>query len=93
MFKLLVIKAIQVALCQFYGFCLKQDDCPDGVCDDALKAVDSLQETPTPTMAPGTVQSIDFGDIDWTQLKAVSDAVVELIAALKAFFGMDRRVG
>lgn len=89
MFKILMFKGLQIALCQLYGFCLSQPECPDGVCDEAMDAIDNIN-VPDPAVTPGKVQAFDIGDIDWSKLKEVSDAVVALITALKSFFGMNR---
>jgi len=81
------IKAIMAALCQIYGFCLDQDECPDGVCDEALQAIESLDEAPQPTVTKP--MAIDF-DIQWDKLQPLVAATVELINALKAFLGLNK---
>jgi hypothetical protein len=81
------IKAIMAALCQIYGFCLDQDECPDGVCDEAIKAIESLDEAPQPTVTKP--MAFDF-DIQWDKLQPLVAATVELINALKAFLGLNK---
>lgn len=89
--RILIFKAIQFALCQLFNFCVNQKDCPDGVCDEATTEIDNLNLTiPPPLVSPGKVQAFDVGDIDWSKLKDVSDAVVLLLSSLKAFFGLNR---
>ena len=89
----LAVKAIQAALCQILGICIDSDDCPDGVCDEALRAADSLDEvSPGVAMSPESTQALNF-DIDWTQLQPLTQAIVALIEALKAFLGLAPKVG
>jgi hypothetical protein len=89
----LAIKAFHAAICQFYGYCLEDENCPDGVCDDALDALDSLDaDTPQPVVKPGVTQSFDFA-IDWEQLKPLVDATVLFVTTLKAFLGLSPKVG
>lgn len=91
MMNLLILKAVQLALCQFFNFCLDSDECPDGVCDDALDALDKItEETPPLMVAPGKTMAFGIGDIDWGQLENVVNATVALATALKAFFGINR---
>lgn len=86
------VKVIQMALCQFYGFCMSQDECPDGVCDDAVKAVDSLADIGEPTADPTKVRALGLSP-DWSKLKPLTDATVAFIEALMAFLGVNRKVG
>ena len=89
----LAIKALQAALCQIFGFCLDQDDCPDGVCDEVLVEIDTLgDESPNVTVAPGTTQAFNF-DIQWDRLGDLADAAKVFIAALRAFLGLTAKVG
>lgn len=89
----LAVKALQSALCQMFGFCINQDDCPDGVCDEALVALDSLDDdSPSTAMSPDKTQALNF-EIDWKQLQPLVQATVALIAALKLFLGLGPKVG
>lgn len=81
--------AIKVAACRFLGFCLEQSECPDGVCDDAVKALDNLGVSDDEITAVPKA-SVDLTSINWTALKEVCDAIVVLVAALKVFFGINR---
>lgn len=87
------VKAMQMALCSLFGFCINQEDCPDGVCDDALRSIDSLgDENIEPVVSPEKTRAFDF-DIRWDQLKPLVDATVAFIDALKSFLGLSRNVG
>lgn len=84
------IKALQVALCTFYGLCMDQEDCPDGICDDALSAIDNLGESsPEPVASPGKAMAFDF-NFQWDKLQPLVEATVAVINALKAFLGLNR---
>ena len=87
------LKMLQMALCQFFGFCIDQEECPDGVCDDTLQAIDTLgDDTPAPTVAPGRLMSSKF-EIQWDELECLTTSVKELIKCLRKFLGLDRVVG
>lgn len=89
MMNLIAFKAIQWALCNFLKICIEHDDCPDGVCDEALLAIDGVEDDSPPVKAAsGNVQSV--GAIDWSYMPAFADAVVALIAAAKGLFGLNR---
>jgi len=90
MFKVLLIKAIQVALCQLYGLCLNQPECDGEVCQPALDALDDLDtQMPAATMAPTKLTALDF-DFQWDKFDPLVKATVEFINALKAFLGLNR---
>ena len=87
------IKMLQLALCQFFGYCIEQEECPDGVCDEAMKAVDTLgEDSPMPTVSPGRLQAARF-DIQWDQLDCLVTSVSALVECLRKFLGLDRNVG
>ncbi|MEM1224590.1 MAG: hypothetical protein AAGJ40_02775 [Planctomycetota bacterium] len=88
MWQQIAIKALQLALCHFFQICVEQDECPDGVCDDALEAIDSLMDVPDPTVAAGRVQAFHF-NIQWDQLECVVTSVRELVTCLRKFLGLD----
>lgn len=81
------IKAITAALCQLFGFCLDSENCPDGVCDDAIEAVNSLNESPEPLV--GKPMAFEF-NFQWDQLNNLVEATVAFVNALKAFLGMNK---
>lgn len=87
----LAVKAIQAVLCQFFEICKGDENCPDGVCDDAIADVQKLSdETPDPlTVKP---QSLSF-DIQWDQLECLVATVRELVTCIRKFLGLDRPVG
>lgn len=89
----LAIKALQAALCQIFGYCSDQEECPDGVCDEVLSSLDKLdEESPSTAMGPGNTQALNF-DFQWDQLQNVTQAAVAFINALKSFLGLGPRVG
>ena len=90
MLQLLAIKAIQFALCHFLGFCMNQEDCPDGVCDEAAAAVDSLgDDTPQVSVSPVVTQAF-LSDFNWSAMSEVATAIVALVEALKKLMGNSR---
>ena len=85
------LKLLQVALCQFFGFCLDQEDCPDGVCDELMQECDEFGKcTPEPTMV--TPQAFDFNP-DWSEFSNLVEAARTLIASIKRFLRLESRVG
>ena len=84
-----VLKGLQWALCQFFGWCMEQEDCPDGICDEVMGEVRNLS-VPDPTSP--SPQSFAF-DIQWDQLECLVTCTRELIACLRKFLGLDRSVG
>lgn len=93
MFQSLAIAALQFALCHFLGFCINQKDCPDGVCNEAAEAVDSLGErTPVPTVDPTKTQAM-FVAWNWDAINEVTDAIKTLVVALKKLIGDTPTVG
>jgi len=93
MFKSLAVAALQFALCHFLGFCMSQDECPDGVCVDAAKAVDSLGErAPVPAIDPTKTQAV-FSDWNWDAIGEVTAAITTLVLALKKLIGDTPKVG
>lgn len=90
----IALRLIQASFSQFFTCVNEADDCPDGICDDALRALDDLDNsTPNVSIAPGKVRAFDFGSINWSELKPLADSVVAMLAALKAFLGLSHRVG
>lgn len=91
MFQKLVMVAIQAALCHFLGYCMNQEECPDGVCTEAAKAVDSLgAEMPA---ADPTVTQAAFPQWNWSAIQEVADAITTLVAALQKLFNKTPTVG
>ena len=89
----LALKALQAALCQIFGFCLDQDECPDGVCDEVLRDLDSLDEaSPGVAMSPEATQALNF-DIQWDRLGELTEATKAFVTALRAFLGLAAKVG
>ena len=95
MFETLILTVLKCALCQFFGYCTEHDDCPDGVCDDALRAIDSLGEaTPPVLMAPEAPAPLTAIKWDWSYIEPLTNAVVELVRCIKGLIGMSpQRVG
>lgn len=90
----IAVAAIQQLLCQFLEICLNHEDCPDGVCDEARAELDRLDtDRPMVTMSPGTTSQSTGIDWQWDRLSEVSDAIRQLVVALRAFLGLDHPVG
>ena len=89
----LAVKAFQAALCQFFGICIDFEECPDGVCDETLQAIDDLDESaPNVVVAPGKTQALNF-DLNWDAFPALSEAAKAFVVALRAFLGLSPKVG
>lgn len=93
MFKQLIINAILQSLpqilCQIFGYCLEQEDCPDGVCEPLIDELEAIQ-TGSPLMSanPANVSSSGFA-MDWSKLPEAIDAVRAAVKALLALFGKE----
>ena len=83
----LAVKAVQLALCQFFKVCENHEDCPDGVCVAAQKAIDEVGEKVAEPVAQPTTQSFGFNP-DWTKLQPLVEATVAFLGALRAFLGV-----
>ena len=89
----IALQALQLALCQFFGFCINQEDCPDGVCDDLLKAVDELgDDAPQAVVSSGRTMAFNFNP-DWTRIKPLVDAAMAFVNELRLFLGINSKVG
>ena len=86
-------RIIQLALCQFFDFCISQDECPDGVCDEVCQDLDSASEASPPVvMSPG-ITKVSSVNIKWELLGELAEATRVFIAALRAFLGLSAKVG
>ena len=89
----LALQMLQRALCQIFGFYADSDDCPDNVCDEVLSELDQLDDdSPMVTMAPGKTQALDF-DVNWELINDLVQDGLKFIRTLRAFLGLDSRVG
>lgn len=90
----MAMKAIELAMCQFFGACKNSEDCPDGVCEPVL---DSLSEDTVNVNADDIADSKGpqalFYDLQWDKLQPLVEAATAFVAALRAFFGATNRVG
>lgn len=88
----LAVKALQAVLCQFFEVCKGDENCPNGVCDDAIADIQNLNDDMADPLS-AKPQSLNF-DIQWDQLECLVQTVRELITCIRKFLGLaDRTVG
>lgn len=86
-----VIRNLPAILCQFFGFCIDHEDCPDGVCDELMKECDEFGNC-TPEPSATKPQAFDFNP-DWSEFAGLVSAAREFVAALQRFLGLTSKVG
>ena len=81
----LMLKALCQIMCQFFGACCNEEECPDGVCEPLIDSLESVQlDAPLVSSNPAKVSAVGFSP-DWSKLDELVTAAREFIKTLIAF--------
>ena len=89
----LAIQAVCAAMCQFFGFCCEDEQCPDGICDELFTELDGLgDESPAVTVSPARTQAFEFSP-DWAEFQGLVECAIEFVQRLRRFLNLGAKVG